>query len=91
MSKVDGDKFLAVDETEELPKTVVEFLRDKTEPRIVVPTPEGWRNSLPDVDIDAKGVRSRSAEIREESLKRIKEKNLSAGETFFLQQASKEA
>lgn len=91
MSKVDGDKFLAVDEAEQLPKTVVDYLRDKTEPRIVVPTPEGWRNSLPDVDIDAKGVRSRSAEIREESLKRIEDEELSAGETFFLQQVGKEA
>lgn len=91
MSKVDGDNFLAVDEAEELPKPVADFLRGKTDPRIVVPTPEGWRNSLPNVDIDAKSVRSRSAEIRKESLQRIKDENLSAGETFFLQQVDKEA
>lgn len=88
MSKVENDKFLAVEEPEEVPKTVADFLRDKSEPRIVVPTPEGWRNSV-GVDIDAEPVRQRSADIRKDSLKRIRRKKFSAGETFFLREVDK--
>ncbi len=85
-----ADAATVAEEQREVPDAVAEFFKDEPEPRLIVPTPEGWRHSLPDVDVDERQIRSRSVRIGNESLERVSEEKLSEGEKAFLKQTEDE-
>lgn len=88
-SETDRERELGL--PEEAPEAVVDFFSRETKPSLVIPTSEGLRSGSPDVDLSESSVRRHSIAMRDASLARIRDGELSEGETFFLEQIAESA